>query len=134
VSGAPAQSRLLVVVVDDALPVRLLTARMLRDAGYDVLSAHDGIAAVTLIQGLGVQPDLVITDLRMPAMSGQALGHWLQAEYRHLPVLYMSGFVPPDTGELPGFFLNKPFTTDTLLSLVRQAIGRTEGSARLILG
>jgi len=134
VSGAPGQSRPLVVVVDDALPVRLLTARMLRDAGYDVLSAHDGIAAVTLIQGLRVQPDLVITDLRMPAMSGEALGRWLQAEYGHLPVLYMSGFVPQDTGELPGFFLSKPFTTDTLLSLVRQAIGRTEGSARLILG
>jgi hypothetical protein len=37
-------------------------------------------------------------------------------------------------GELPGFFLSKPFTTDTLLSLVRQASGRAEGSARLILG
>jgi CheY-like chemotaxis protein len=122
VSGAPAQSRPLVIVVDDALPVRLLASRLLSEAGYDVLSAPDGGAAITLIQGLRALPDVVLTDLRMPVMSGEALGQWLMARNPQVPVIYMSGFVPETTGELPGILLDKPFTPDVLLKAVAEAL------------
>jgi two-component system cell cycle sensor histidine kinase/response regulator CckA len=122
VSGAPAQSRPLVIVVDDALPVRLLASRILTDAGYDVLSAPDGGSAATLIQSLRAPPNVVITDLRMPVMGGEALGQWLMARYAEVPVIYMSGFVPETTGELPGVFLDKPFTPDVLLKAVAEAL------------
>jgi len=122
VPAASAQPRPLVIVVDDALPVRLLASRMLTEAGYDVLSAPDGAAAVTLIQGLRAPPDLVITDLRMPVMGGEALGQWLMAQYAQVPVIYMSGFVPQTTGELPGILLDKPFTPDVLLKAVGEAV------------
>jgi len=121
-SGSPAPSRPLVVVVDDTLPVRLMTARALTMAGYDVLSAPDGAAAVTLIQGLRTPPDLVITDLRMPAMDGEALGRWVMVRYPRVPLVFISGFVPEDTGELPGAFLSKPFTPEVLLSVVQGAL------------
>jgi CheY-like chemotaxis protein len=121
-SGSPPPSRPLVVVVDDTLPVRLMTARTLTMAGYDVLSAPDGAAAVTLMLGLRTPPDLVITDLRMPAMDGEALGRWVTVRYPHVPLVFISGFVPADTGELPGAFLSKPFTPEILLEVVQGAL------------
>jgi CheY-like chemotaxis protein len=126
-SGSPLPSRPMVVVVDDTLSVRLLISRALTATGYDVLTAPDGAAAATLIQGLRTPPDLVITDLRMPTMDGQALGHWVLSHYPTVPMVFVSGFVPEDTGELPGAFLSKPFTPETLLQVVEQARARRPG-------
>jgi len=122
--GSPLPTRPMVVVVDDILSVRLLISRALAETGYDVLTAPDGAAAATLIQGLRTPPDLVITDLRMPTMDGQALGHWVLSHYPTVPMVFISGFVPQDTGELPGTFLSKPFTPETLLQVVEQAMAR----------
>jgi two-component system, cell cycle sensor histidine kinase and response regulator CckA len=120
--GSPLPSRPLVVVVDDALPVRLMTARTLTMANYDVLTAPDGAAAVTLILGLKTPPDLVVTDLRMPAMDGEALGRWVTSSYPEVPLVFISGFGQEFTGELPGALLSKPFTPDVLLKAVRDAL------------
>src|SRR5436190_16841280 len=107
-SGSPLPSRPLVVAVDAALPVRLMTARTLTMAGYDVLSAPDGAAAVNLILGLKAPPGLVVTDLRMPAMDGEALGPWVTSRYPDVPLVFISGFGHEVTGELPGALLSKP--------------------------
>jgi CheY-like chemotaxis protein len=121
-SGSPLPSRPMVVVVVDTLSVRLLISRALTAAGYNVLTAPDGAAAATLIQGLRSPPDLLITDLRMPAMDGQALGRWVSSHCPTVLMVFISGFVPEDTGELPGAFLSKPFTPKTLLQVVEQAM------------
>jgi len=115
-------SRPLVVVVDDTLAVRLLVSRALSEAGCDVLTAPDGAAAATLILGLNSPPDLVITDMRMPAMGGEALGRWVGLRYPQVPLIFISGFIPEDTGELPGVFLSKPFTPAVLLEAVRHTL------------
>src|SRR5690242_14441396 len=109
-AGLPMPSRRLVVVVDDTLPVRLLVSRALSEAGLDVLTAPDGAAAATLILGLRSPPDLVITDMRMPAMGGEEFGRWVGLRYPQVPLISISGFITEDTGELPGTFLSKPFT------------------------
>ncbi|MEO6055236.1 MAG: response regulator, partial [Gemmatimonadales bacterium] len=69
-SAAASPLRALVIVVDDALALRLVMSRTLIDAGYDVLTAPDGYSATILIQGLRTPPDVVVTDLRMPVMRG----------------------------------------------------------------
>jgi CheY-like chemotaxis protein len=109
------------VVVDDALALRLVMARTLTDAGYDVLTAPDGLSATTLIQGLRTPPDLVVTDLKMPAMDGEALAGWLTQHYPRLPVIFVSAFAG-DHEELPGPLLPKPFTSDALSALVGQTL------------
>jgi len=115
-------SRPLLVVVDDTLPVRLLISRTLSEAGFDVLTAPDGAAAATLILSLKSPPDLVITDMRMPAMGGEELGRWIGLRYPQVPLIFISGFVPEDTGELPGTFLSKPFTPEVLLETARHTL------------
>jgi len=120
--GPPMPPRPLVVVVDDTLPVRLLVSRALSEAGFDVLTAPDGVAAATLMLGLKSLPDLVITDMRMPAMDGEALGRWVGLRYPEVPLIFVSGFIPEDIGELPGTFLSKPFTPDVLLEAVRHTL------------
>lgn len=115
-------ARPLVVVVDDAHALRLVMARTLTEAGYDVLTAPDGLSATTLIQCLRASPDLVVTDLKMPAMDGGALAEWLAHHFPRVPVIFVSGF-PGDHAELPGPLLPKPFTSDALTALVRDTLG-----------
>ncbi len=76
------------LVVDDDQPVRDSIVGYLSDSGYDVLEADDGELALALV--VSDQPDLVITDLRMPAMDGHGVLEALQV--RDVPVIVMSGF------------------------------------------
>ncbi len=123
-SAAASPLRALVIVVDDALALRLVMSRTLIDAGYDVLTAPDGYSATILIQGLRTPPDVVVTDLRMPVMRGEALAGWLGTRYPNLPVVFVSGFGAEDLEPLPGPLLHKPFTPATLQSAVRDALAR----------
>jgi two-component system, cell cycle sensor histidine kinase and response regulator CckA len=123
-SAPPHPDRPLVLVVDDQLPVRVVIARSLTEAGYDVLTAPDGQAATTVIQMLRTPPDLVLTDLRMPVMRGEALATWLAAHYPQVPVVFISGFGSYDAEEIPGPVLAKPFTHEGLCAVVAAAIRR----------
>lgn len=76
------------LVVDDDQPVRESIVGYLADSGYDVLEADDGELALALV--VSEQPDLVITDLRMPALDGHGVLDALQV--RDVPVIVMSGF------------------------------------------
>jgi len=77
-----------ILVVDDDQPVRSSIVGYLEDSGYDLIEAEDGEIALAMV--VSEQPDLVITDLRMPAMDGHGV---LQAVHeRSIPVIVISGF------------------------------------------
>jgi two-component system cell cycle sensor histidine kinase/response regulator CckA len=114
--------RPLVVVVDDSHALRLVMSRILIHAGYDVLTAPDGYSATLLIQGLRAPPDVVVTDLRMPLMRGEALAAWLETRCPDLPVVFVTGFGTEVDEPLPGLLLHKPFTPETLQAAVRDAL------------
>lgn len=116
-SSDPA-TRPLIVVVDDAPHARALVSRALAQAGYDVLTAPDGLSAIGLIQRHQVLPNLVITDLHMPILRGEQLAYWLHQHFPQIPVLFMSAFESEGGAELGGLLLTKPFMPDELLAAV----------------
>src|SRR5690606_5784189 len=105
------RERILLVEDEPALQEAML--RVLKDAGYDVLVASDGVAA---LEQLGNGPrDLVVTHIVMPVMGGPELVHHLRRRHPELRALYTSGYtdravVREALLEDDAFFLQKPFT------------------------
>jgi two-component system cell cycle sensor histidine kinase/response regulator CckA len=128
-----------IVVVEDEDVVRELLTRTLRNHGYRVVEAPDGLAALQLIRN-GTSPvDLVLTDVVMPIMGGQELSDALASDRPAVPVLYISGFAGADVvrrGLLKAGtpVLEKPFTPATLVGKVREMLDRRGSNARAASG
>ena len=88
-----ASTGLSAVLAEDEEPLRRAAARMLRDAGYEVVEAADGATALALATDGAHSIDLVLTDVMMPAMTGTELAAQLRSERPDLPLLMMSGYV-----------------------------------------
>jgi two-component system cell cycle sensor histidine kinase/response regulator CckA len=124
VTDGPHGRETLLLVEDDPM-VRSLAMEALKLKGYRVLDAADGREALRLAQGAG-DIDLLITDVVMPRMTGRELADKLRLTAPLLRVLFMSGY-PGSLGEQLGRnvdLLEKPFTSLTLVSRVRQALDR----------
>jgi CheY-like chemotaxis protein len=102
-----------VLLVDDDNGVRDVTGRRLEKAGHTVMSAATGEEALTLSSQ--VSPALLITDVRMPGMSGPELAAQLRARHPRIKVLFLSGDIiaaaSVDPMSLPAdaHFLQKPY-------------------------
>ena len=107
-------SRGTALLVDDEEFVRLSTAAMLGELGYDVVEADSAEAALALIDA-GMAPDLVVTDHLMPGMTGSDFARRLLRGDPALPVLVISGYAESEgiAPDLPR--LTKPFRRDELL-------------------
>ena len=96
------------LVVDDHELVRVSTAEMLADLGYQVVQAVSGEEAAELV-GNGLVPDLMVTDHLMPGISGVDLARLVHARLPLVPVLLVSGYSDP-AGIPPSIpCLTKPF-------------------------
>jgi CheY-like chemotaxis protein len=115
-----------VLVVDDEPTVRQFTSRVLREAGYGVEEAADGVDALSLIRSKVVDLDAVISDIVMPRMNGVELLQSLSRERPRLPVILMSGYGADQLGGRgivsPCGVLAKPFDAALLLAEVRRCI------------
>lgn len=100
-----APSLLSILLVDDNDMVREVTAGMLADAGHQVRTAPDGLAALSDLQEHGLV-DLVITDISMPQMDGLALVDQIRIRWPGVRVLLVSGRAQPPGTEA---FMLKPF-------------------------
>ncbi|RMG13044.1 MAG: response regulator [Deltaproteobacteria bacterium] len=117
-----------VLVAEDESGVRELMVRTLGALGYRVLAAVDGVAALQQVEAHGGEIDLVVTDVVMPRLGGQALVEALEARRPGLPVLVISGYPEGSIDVLEwvpeGAFLPKPFSGAELAHRVRQALDR----------
>ena len=106
-----------VLLVEDEASVRRLVARMLRDAGYEVIEAPDGAEALRLGRQQIEHVAALVTDLDMPRLSGVDLARRLARQRPDLPVLFISGLAPQSADDIPpgAGFLGKPFTREGLL-------------------
>ena len=115
-----------VLLADDSPHLVLLYRAVLEDAGFDVLTATTGIAAIAAARDMHI--DAAVLDVLMPGVSGDATAQRLRAEYPELPVLLMTG----DYGDqfvagLPVPVLRKPFAPEELVAAVRRLVGGDEG-------
>ncbi len=106
-SGARDVSALTVLLAEDDHAVRRATSRILRGAGYQVLEAGDGRSALALWQARAREVDVLVADLRMPHLRGDALARAIRADRPELPVVFMTGFgeepflhIVPDDGHV----------------------------------
>jgi CheY-like chemotaxis protein len=120
---APAES---VLVVDDDPAVRTAAHRVLSTAGYHVTTAADGPQALALLADPATAPDLILTDVVMPGLTGPAFAARAQALRPGTRVLYMSGYerlgIPTDDWPHPDQLIAKPFSRAALLARVSHAL------------
>jgi CheY-like chemotaxis protein len=112
-----------ILVVDDDTTARQVAVRVLTEAGYEVVEAGDGEAALELLRRPGSSPiDLVLTDLRMPRMNGVQLGLAIEQHGPSVPVVYMTGYadalmwLPEDVRQRR--LVPKPFAPGALVDFV----------------
>jgi two-component system chemotaxis response regulator CheY len=117
-----------IMIVDDALSMRGLVAMTLRNAGYQVVEACDGVDALTKIGRQKV--NMVVTDFNMPNMNGIELIKTLKADpqYRFLPMVMLtteSDESKKQQGQMAGAkaWIVKPFKPETMLMVVKKIIG-----------
>jgi two-component system cell cycle sensor histidine kinase/response regulator CckA len=115
-----------VLLVEDEEPIRALLARALTASGYRVLQARDGQDALEVAKGHEAGIDLLIADIVMPTLGGVELSKELLRVRPEVRVLFLTGYTdapPPVLDESKGF-LQKPFTSRTLLGEVRRLLDR----------
>ena len=114
-----------ILIAEDDLGVRSFLSQALSEEGYSVKTAADGrIAMEMMAQAL---PDLLITDLLMPGLTGWSVLARVRRQAPHLPILVISGAMaaaPLDSAPLPNrtIFLPKPISLNQLLTAVEQLL------------
>jgi PAS domain S-box-containing protein len=112
-SSQPPVGARTVLVVDDEILVRDVVAQMVRDLGYDAVTAADGPRALEVIAKRAI--DAVLVDLTMPGMSGADVVRVLREKQPGLPVVLCSGYDRDGRGPVAAdAYLAKPFRIDAL--------------------
>ncbi|MFA4844728.1 MAG: response regulator [Candidatus Margulisiibacteriota bacterium] len=107
--------------------VEMLSLRLRKTGGYEVITAFDGEEGLKAAQAN--RPDLIILDLMMPKMDGRKVIEELKKsdQTRGIPVIVLSASASPKTAEellkLGGFdFIVKPFEPPTLMAKIKAAL------------
>jgi signal transduction histidine kinase/CheY-like chemotaxis protein len=128
-------SRTTVLIAEDEDAVRELASEFLKSAGYTVLAAKDGTEALALAEASSKQIHILVTDVVMPNMRGPELAKQLKKLRSELRIVYMSGYLDYNRGcgEFldEGFFLQKPFSREMLVSKVDEALKNESAEQRI---
>ena len=122
-----------ILIVDDEKSMRDFLKILLAKEGYDVIVASDGEQALGALDGN--QIDLVISDIRMPGISGLDLLAKIKDESEDIPVIMITAFASPNdavqamkNGAYD--YISKPFNVDEIKSVIYAATNRTEASLK----
>lgn len=120
-----------ILLVEDDEMVRRVAVRVLKNKGYNVLSASSGVEAMDVARAYAGHIDLLLTDLVMPKMNGDRLAQELLPLRPKTRVLFTSGYSASahDHGLGPGVnFLQKPYTPGQLAERVRKILDKEPSS------
>jgi signal transduction histidine kinase len=126
VAPAPAPTRApTVLIVEDEYLVRILAVETLQDEGYDVLEAEEGSAALAMIK-TGVEIDLVISDVKLPGISGYQLAESALALRPNLKMMMVTGYaqdpLPPVLAQAGIQVLYKPYDLGELAARTNRIV------------
>jgi two-component system, cell cycle sensor histidine kinase and response regulator CckA len=115
-----------VLLIDDEPAVRVVTARLLRELGHQVVTAESGRRALELFREQHDGIDLIVLDLTLPERSGEQILDDLMQVRKDVPVVITSGFQAADASQIlsrPNVigFLEKPHTLSSLETIVASA-------------
>jgi two-component system cell cycle sensor histidine kinase/response regulator CckA len=135
-----------ILVVEDDELIRSCIVAPLTRAGYEVLSAGNGVEGARVFERHSEALDLLVTDISMPGMLGTDLARFARKIRPDIKVIFASGSIHleetnPQTYIQGSVFLSKPFTIEELLRTVKEIlgsetfplIGPARGSARSML-
>jgi len=80
-----------ILVVDDEPQVLSYMKTLLSRNGFEILQAHDGPTAISVIREFGGNVGALVTDIEMTGMSGIALAKAVTEEFKQIPVLFVTG-------------------------------------------
>ncbi len=118
-----------ILLVEDEEAVRAFAARALTSRGYKVAEAASGIEALEVMEELGGDIDLVVSDVVMPELDGPSLLRELRKTRPDLKIIFVSGYAEeafrknlPENEKF--HFLPKPFSLKQLAVAVKETLGK----------
>ena len=116
-----------IMVVDDEKMALILIERLLREAGYDVVTAQSGFEAIETFRNEPHRYSMILLDFSLPFMDGSEVFRRLREIRNNIPVVLCTGFILQErlsemmNSGLSGF-LRKPVPPDELLTVVRSTL------------
>lgn len=125
---APSTRRLRVLVVDDSITTRTLEKNILETAGFEVVVAIDGLEAWTNL--LEINPDIIISDVEMPQMTGLELARRVKsdARTRDIPLILLTSLGKPEQREAglaagaDAYLVKSQFDQSELLATIQSVL------------
>jgi two-component system cell cycle sensor histidine kinase/response regulator CckA len=129
-SHSHSEPRRTVLLVDDEEFLRRMLARLLDSAGFAVVEAANGSAALQAAQLVHSSAlSLVVTDIHMPLMNGLEFARELRPLHPKVPLLFITGRDPveaDDPAHFNGYLLRKPFRGEAFLATIDQLLNQAE--------
>src|SRR6266852_4689434 len=119
-----------VLIVEDDTGLQKYLKELLLDNGYAVQSANDGIVALNSIEKL--EPDLVVLDLGLPNMTGEAVCLEIRKKHPDLPVIILTA-KDSVSDIVHGLnlgaddYMTKPFNADEFMARIKARLRKTDG-------
>ncbi|SPE43217.1 Two component, sigma54 specific, transcriptional regulator, Fis family (fragment) [Candidatus Sulfopaludibacter sp. SbA3] len=118
------------LIVDDQESVRGYLRAILEDE-FQTVEAEDGIQGLRLVEKLGSELDLIVTDIQMPTGDGMTFACSVRESFPALPIVLVSGYVGSYERACRGTsftFVKKPFPPEALLTAIASATSRCASS------
>jgi two-component system, response regulator PdtaR len=113
----------MIVIAEDEPLIRMMTAEVLTDAGFEIMEAEHAEAALAILNLQASEVDVLFTDIHMPgSMDGLALAHHIRRHWPWIRLLLTSGRAAPTPADIPpgSRFLPKPYQPAHVLAHVQE--------------
>jgi PAS domain S-box-containing protein len=116
-----------ILLAEDNAALRAHVSDVLQEAGFNVVEAEDGQAALDRMRSAEKRPDLLLSDITMPRLDGKALAAEVHRSWPEIPIVLMTGYAGGALESCPhNVLITKPFAPDDLVALVRRTIATSQ--------